>query len=82
MRPTESLQPLDLILDAVRDTPLQDTGDVGVQLAVLLPQRGNRYHDRRLNLVEMDEHVTQLGIYRLSSGSGGIRGHTRQYTSF
>jgi hypothetical protein len=83
MRSTERFQPLNLILDAVCDTSLQDTGDVGIQLAVLLPQRGNRHHHRRLNLVEVHQDVTQLGIYRPSPGSsGGIRGHTRKYTSF
>jgi hypothetical protein len=82
MSSTEHLQPLDLILDSIRHTPLQDTGNVSIQLAVLLAQRGHRHHYCRLNLVQVQQHVTQLGADGPSAGAaGGFRGHIVEYTS-
>jgi hypothetical protein len=66
----EVLEPLDLILDPISNTALQDIGDVRVELAVLMPQRGDRHHHRRLDLMEVPQDFPQLPLMGSSCGSG------------
>jgi hypothetical protein len=67
----QPLEALNLVLDAVRNTSLQDIGDVNVQLAVLMPERGHRDDHRGLDLLKLPQHLAQLPGGGSSCGSGG-----------
>jgi hypothetical protein len=56
----ERLQPLDLIVEAVCYAPLQNRGDVFIELTVLLSQGRYCHHDSRSNLVQMHDNFPQL----------------------
>jgi len=54
-----ALQLLELIIDAVANAPLQEAGDILVQLAVLPPQGGNRDDDGRADMSQMKGHALE-----------------------
>jgi len=68
---TEVLQHFDLVLDPVSHTALQNIGDIRVELAVLMPKRGDRHDHRRLDLMKVPQHFPQLPLMGSSCGSGG-----------
>jgi hypothetical protein len=46
---------LDLVLDPVGNAALQDVRDVIVELAILAAQSGGGHHDRRLDLMQVQQ---------------------------
>jgi len=62
VRFVESLQALDLILNAVRHAPLQDVGDIEVELAILVAQGRDRDHHRGLDLLQVAQDLAHLPL--------------------
>src|SRR5437868_14356910 len=62
--PCYRLEPLDLLVQPVRHTALQNRRNILIQLAVLLSEGRHRYRYRRLDLTEMRYHLAELVLYR------------------
>ena len=80
--PQHGLEPFDLFLQFVADRPLQESGDVGVQIRVLLPKRGNGYRERRLKLLEVGHRFRKLGAGLLVPGRQVVDRHRHLFHGF
>jgi hypothetical protein len=50
---------------------LQHVGDIGIELAILLPQCRNGDNHSRLDLMKVEEHLMNLGTDPSSGSSPG-----------